>query len=248
MIFRQYSLGMSEKLREVIFDTETTGLKASDGDRVIEIGAVEFVNRYPTGKVFHYQINPEGKQVHADALKVHGISNEVLADKPKFADIVEEFLEFFAEGNLVAHNASFDTGFLNAELKRLGKDPLPQDRIVDTLQIARQKHPVGPNSLDALCSRYGIDNSRREKHGALLDSELLAEVYIELLGGRQASFSLEHDTGEDTQAADSTGAEELQAIGKRPAPLPDRLSEEDLLKHEKFIDSLGDGAIWKRVG
>lgn len=239
---------MSEILREIIFDTETTGLKANDGDRVIEIGAVELINRYPSGKTFHVFINPEGKEVHPEALKVHGISNEYLSDKPKFAEVVEDFLAFFSTGSLIAHNASFDTGFLNAELKRLGMPPIDNERVVDTLEIARRKHPMGPNSLDALCSRYSIDNSKREKHGALLDSEILAEVYIELLGGRQASFSLEH---EDTSAKDpgaTLNADGSIKLMQRPKPLASPLSNEDLARHRAFVETLGENSIWKKTG
>jgi len=171
---------MVQNIREIIFDTETTGLSAKDGDRVIEIGAIELINRFPTGNIFHVFINPEGKEVHPDALEVHGISNAFLADKPNFADTIGDFDAFFGEGNLVAHNASFDMGFLNAELRRIDRPAIDPNRVVDTLTLARRKFPGQRNSLDALCSRFGIDNSRREKHGALLDSELLAEVYLEL--------------------------------------------------------------------
>ncbi len=237
---------MSEILREIIFDTETTGLKANDGDRVIEIGAVELINRFPSGKTFHMFVNPEDRQVHPEALKVHGISNEFLNDKPKFSEIADEFVEFFSTGSLIAHNASFDTGFLNAELKRLGKPSIDKTRVIDTLEIARRKHPMGPNSLDALCSRYNIDNSKREKHGALLDSEILAEVYIELLGGRQASFSLEH---EQTENENTTFNEDGSVqILQRPKPLKSPLSSEDIERHKAFVETLGENSIWKKTG
>jgi len=238
---------MAETLREIIFDTETTGLSAKDGDRVIEIGAVELINRFPTGKTFHMFINPVGKEVHPDALNIHGISNEFLNDKPKFAEIYEDFEVFFGEGNLVAHNASFDMGFLNAELKRIGKPALADNRVVDTLLIARKKFPGQRNSLDALCARLGVDNSHREKHGALLDSEILAEVYIELLGGRQATLVLDHETGNDSQAAQSDGEEDFTPIAKRPNALPPRISREDLQRHAEFIDTLGEEAVWKKL-
>ena len=159
-------------MREIIFDTETTGLD-SRNDRIIEIGGVELLNQFPTGRTFHVYINPDGTKVHPDALAVHGITDEFLADKPKFAAIVEELLAFFEGARWIAHNASFDMGFINAELARLGHGAIPQDRVVDTLALARRKNPMGPNSLDALCRRYGIDNAHRTKHGALLDSELL---------------------------------------------------------------------------
>lgn len=236
---------MSEPLREIIFDTETTGLNARDGDRVIEIGAIEMINRFPTGKVFHEYLNPEGREVHPDALKVHGISNDQLLDKPTFRDILDEFHAFFGAGKLVAHNATFDMGFLNEELARLGMPPLPQSRMVDTLQLARRKHPGAQNSLDALCARYGIDNSHREKHGALLDSEILADVYIELLGGRQTSLSLEQV--DDSGANIELNAEGIEMAAKRPTPLPPRLTEADLERHSQFIESIGDHALWKKL-
>ncbi len=233
-------------MREIIFDTETTGLSADGGDRVIELGAVELENRFPTGRNFHVYINPDGKTVDPGAFDVHGISDEFLADKPKFADIVQDFLDFVAEGSLVAHNASFDMNFINAELARLDLPAFPADRVIDTLAIARRKHPMGPNSLDALCQRYAIDNSRRDKHGALLDSELLAEVYIELNGGRQASLLLDAETSSDSSGETIvlTGGERRQ----RPAPLPDRISPEDLEEHRAFVETLGESAIWKRYG
>lgn len=230
-------------MREIVFDTETTGLRPEDGDRVIEIGAVELENMFPTGRNFHVYINPDGRVVHPDALRVHGITDAFLSDKPVFAAILQEFLAFVTDANLVAHNASFDMGFINSELARLGVPAIGPERVVDTLQLARKRHPMGPNSLDALCSRYGIDNSHRTKHGALLDAELLAEVYIEMNGGRQAALVL------DTRQADSRA----QASGpiarqrrQRPEPLPERLDEETLRRHEAFVATLGEGAIWNR--
>ncbi len=238
---------MEENNREIIFDTETTGLSAKDGDRIIEIGAVELINRFPTGSTFHMFINPQGKEVHPDAFEVHGISNDFLSDKPTFAQIYDEFHAFFGHGKLVAHNASFDLGFLNAELSLAKKRQITPDRVVDTLPIARRKFPGQRNSLDALCSRFGIDNSHRKKHGALLDSELLAEVYLELLGGKQASLTL--DPAQSKSDAE-TGAETFassQAV-QRPEPLPPRLSNEDIQRHREFVDSLGEESIWKRTG
>src|SRR3977135_2658106 len=176
-------------MREIVFDTETTGLDPAQGHRVIEIGAIELVNRFPSGKTFHRYLNPE-RDVPAEAFAVHGLSGEFLKDKPLFAAVVEELIGFLGDAPLVAHNALFDLGFLNAELTRAGKALVARERLVDTLMLARRKHPAGPNRLDDLCSRYGIDNSRRSKHGALLDAEILAEVYIELIGGRQASLGL----------------------------------------------------------
>ena len=240
---------MSETLREIIFDTETTGLSAKDGDRVIEIGAIELINRFPTGKTYHVFINPEDREVHPDALQVHGISNDFLKDKPVFADIIDEFVEFFSIGNLVAHNADFDAGFLNAELKRLNRPGIDPERIVDTLKIARRKFPGQRNSLDALCSRFAVDNSHREKHGALLDSELLAEVYIELLGGKQAVLTLDQSEslqGTDANSTSVTGERE-QSIGQRKNKLPSRLSRQDLERHQEFIRSIGDHALWHKA-
>jgi DNA polymerase III subunit epsilon len=230
-------------MREIVFDTETTGLRPENGDRVIEIGAVELENRFPTGRNFHTFINPEDKQIDAGAYNVHGISNEFLADKPVFAAIVDDFMAFVSEANLVAHNASFDMSFINAELSRLGLDPFPPARVVDTLMIARRRHPMGPNSLDALCQRYGIDASHRTKHGALLDSELLAEVYIELNGGRQASLLLDPEVGEGKVEVPVDIA--VSDRRRRPAPLSSRLSAEDVEGHRAFVESLGENAIWK---
>ncbi len=238
---------MSEAVREIVFDTETTGLSPQDGDRVIEIGAVELVNRFPTGKVFHQYLNPEGREVHPDALRIHGISNEQLLDKPTFSEVADSFLAFFGEGMLVAHNASFDIGFLNAELARQGHPPLAQSRVIDTLQMARRKHPGAQNSLDALCSRYGIDNSHREKHGALLDSEILADVYIELLGGRQTSMVLEPGGAGRDDAAPRLDKEGLEISAQRPKPLPSRLSSEDIARHTEFVEKIGEHAMWKRL-
>ncbi len=238
----------TENLREIIFDTETTGLRHENGDRIIEIGAIELLNKYPTGKYFHMYINPDGKDVHPDAERVHGISNAFLADKPKFKDILDDFLEFFSCGVLIAHNASFDMGFINSELKRIGETVISHDRVFDTLQLARRKHPMVPNSLDALCGRYGIDNSHREKHGALLDAELLAEVYIELLGGKQASLVLEQDDNDSNVYSDSGSADTGDISNlKRPKALPSRLSAEDLKRHNEFIETLGENAVWKKI-
>jgi DNA polymerase-3 subunit epsilon len=227
-------------MREIVFDTETTGLDHNKGDRVVEIGCVELENLIPSGQVFHVYINPE-RDMPADAERIHGLSSEFLADKPVFADIAEDFIRFIGDDSrLVAHNATFDFNFINAELKRLGRPPLVQERIVDTLALARRRNPGGRNSLDDLCSRYGIDNSRRTKHGALLDSEILAEVYAELLGGRQASLSLSEDLG---AAAFMLG--ERKPARQRPQPLPPRLSEDDLAAHAAFIATLGGEVIWR---
>jgi DNA polymerase-3 subunit epsilon len=229
-------------MREIIFDTETTGLH-KDEDRVIEIGCVELVNRFPTGRYFHHYINPQGREIHPDAQAVHGIDAGQLADKPVFDAIAAEFLEFIDGGKLVAHNAPFDMGFINAEFSRLGIEAVPPERTIDTLEIARRKHPMGPNSLDALCRRYGIDLSRRTRHGALLDAELLAEVYIELVGGKQAALVLDtHDSGTEEQRDT-----ELTVIVKpRPRPLPSAISPEEAEAHRKMVNALGENAIWKR--
>ncbi|PHP68619.1 DNA polymerase III subunit epsilon [Zhengella mangrovi] len=231
-------------MREIVFDTETTGLD-NKADRVIEIGGVELVDRFPTGRTYHVYINPEGREVHPEALAVHGISNDDLADKPVFSAIVEEFLEFFGGARLIAHNASFDMGFINAELARLGHPSIDPGLVIDTLAIARRKHPMGPNSLDALCRRYGIDNSHRTKHGALLDSELLAEVYIELAGGKQAALRLVETTGSDD---DDGGLTEHVALPERPDSLPPRLSSQEIEAHQALIAKLGEKSIWARLG
>ena len=230
-------------MREIVFDTETTGLKAEGGDRIIEIGAFELENRFPTGRTFHVYINPEGREVDPEAYRVHGISNADLTGKPTFAEIVADFLEFVGDGMLVAHNASFDMAFVNAELARIGHPPFAAERVVDTLVMARRRHPMGPNSLDALCQRYGIDNSHRTRHGALLDSELLAEVYIELNGGRQANLLLDSET-----RATRTGVMAPEPMPgerrQRDTPLAPRLSARDLEAHRGFVATLGDKAIW----
>lgn len=235
-------------MREIIFDTETTGLSPNDGDRVIEIGAVEFVRRFPTGRTFHVYLNPEGRSVHPDAQAVHGISNDMLADKPTFSGIFDEFIEFFGDGTLVAHNANFDMGFLNAELKRIGKPAINLDRVVDSLALARRKHPGSPNSLDALCDRYGISRGHRQLHGALLDSELLAEVYLELTGGRQAGFELENSGDEKTSNRSSSDQSQAGPQKQRPTRLPSRLSDDDIAAHQDFIARMGDEAIWLKSG
>lgn len=234
---------MGNDMREIVFDTETTGLDPKI-DRIIEIGGVELDNRFPTGRTFHVYINPDGQQIHPDAQAVHGISNEDLADKPVFADIADEFLQFFDGAKFVAHNAGFDMGFVNAELGRLSQSAIDPGRVVDTLALARRKHPMGPNSLDALCKRYAIDNSHRTLHGALLDAELLAEVYIEMIGGKQAALGLEVSA-----AQQEPGTANMTAISRltdRPAPLPPRLTDEERAAHANLVERLGESAIWKK--
>ena len=227
-------------LREIVLDTETTGLDPLRGDRLIELGCVEIVNRIPTGQEFHRYINPE-RDIHRDAVAVHGLTLEFLRDKPLFKDIADDFIAFIGDAPLVAHNASFDLGFLNAELERAAKSALRPDRVVDTLVLARRRHPAGPNSLDALCKRYGIDNSERTKHGALVDSLLLASVYVELLGERQATLGL----GSQGLAA-ARGHSRAHAAKQRPDPLPARLTENAEAAHREFIKSLGPDALWLR--
>jgi len=230
-------------MREIIFDTETTGLDSSM-DRIIEIGAVELENRFVTGRSFHKFVNPDGRAVHPEALAVHGISNEQLVGEPKFVEIVQDWLDFIEGATLIAHNASFDVGFFNAEFARLGFPPVDPDRVVDSLSLARRRHPMGPNSLDALCKRYGIDNSKREKHGALLDSELLAEVYIELVGGKQAALSLETREAGNRGDGENTAVSGTVTLRPRPAPLPPRISAEEIAAHNRLVAGLGENALW----
>ena len=229
-------------MREIIFDTETTGLD-NRADRVIEIGGVELDNHFPTGRTFHVFINPGDRKVHPDALAIHGITDEFLKDKPGFAGIVDEMLAFFGDARWVAHNATFDIGFINAEFERLGLPPVPSDRVTDTLALARRKHPMGPNSLDALCRRYGIDNTHRTKHGALLDSELLAEVYIEMIGGRQAALGLGVEMGGKKEEFRDDG-EVAVPLGVRPRPLASRLTDDDIAAHAALVRSMGEKAVW----
>ncbi len=228
-------------MREVVLDTETTGLDPNSGDRIVEIGAVELFNQMPTGKVYHQYINPE-RDMPAGAFAVHGLSAEFLSDKPVFRDIATAFLEFVGDAKMVIHNASFDMKFLNAELKWIGTKALPKSQALDTLDMARRKFPGAQNSLDALCRRFGVDNSAREKHGALLDSEILAEVYLELIGGRQPDFALNVVGGTDVTAAQ--GSAQLPDLPKRPEPLPARLTDAERQAHDAFVQKLGDAALW----
>lgn len=229
-----------------MLDTETTGLDARRGDRLIEVGCVELINHFPSGREFHCFINPETRDVHPDAFAVHGISTEFLKDKPRFREVVDDFLDFIGDDTLVIHNATFDIGFINMELELLKRPPLAMTRVVDTLQLARRKHPAGPNTLDALCKRYSIDNSRRDKHGAIVDSLLLAEVYIEMTGTRQATLVLAAEQVQSTSM--SSNGTNGHAIRPRPAPLPPRLTEEDVAAHAKFVESLGEKALWRQMG
>ena len=225
-------------MREIILDTETTGLDPLRGDRLVEIGCVEIFNRMPTGQTFHRHLNPE-RDMPAEAFAVHGLSSEFLAGKPLFADVVEEFLEFLADAPLVIHNAAFDVGFINAELDRIKRPPIARERLVDTLLLARRKHPGVSNRLDDLCSRYAIDNSHRTKHGALLDAELLAEVYIDLIGARQSQLVLATEVRDPC----ARGYGEMPRR-QRPLPLAPRVTEADRAAHRDFVATLGDKPIW----
>lgn len=234
-------------MREIVLDTETTGFDAEKDDRIVEIGAIELLNHLPTGRVFHVYINPE-RSMPKDAFEVHGLGDDFLRDKPKFAEIVQDFVDFVADdARLVIHNASFDMKFLNAELRRAGRATLPWSRALDTLALAREKFPGAPASLDALCRRFGVDNSGRERHGALLDSELLAEVYLELIGGRQPDLMLDR-TGpaSDAETPGSSPAGGPARRAARPAPLPPRLTEAEAEAHAAFVARLGEAAIWAR--
>ncbi|MBV8473928.1 MAG: DNA polymerase III subunit epsilon [Hyphomicrobiales bacterium] len=227
-------------MREIVFDTETTGLDPAQGHRLVEIGAVEVINQVATGSVFHVLINPE-RDVPDDAARIHGHTTELLRDKPVFAAVVDEFLAFIGESRLVAHNAEFDMRFINAELATLGLAPIGPERVVDTLALARRKHPGAPASLDALCDRYRIDRSRRIKHGALLDSEILVEVYAELSGGRQRSLAFA------PAEIERAGAGVVAVIRReRPVPLPSRLSEDEYAAHRALIATFKDAAVWAR--
>ena len=232
-------------MREVVLDTETTGFEPEQGDRIVEIGAVELYNHMPTGRTFHKYINPK-RSMPQGAFEVHGLGDDFLRDKPVFAEVAQEFLDFVEDAKLVIHNAAFDMKFLNAELGWLKMRQLPWEQAIDTLAIARKKFPGSPASLDALCRRFSIDNTARTLHGALLDSEILAEVYLELIGGRQPDFMLagvqqnkrtwkQHD-GEDWRPE------------PRPTSLAPRITKEEAIAHQAFVDRMGDGALWKKFG
>lgn len=228
--------------REIVLDTETTGLSPQQGDRLVEIGCVELINHIPSGRHYHVYINPQ-RSMPEEAFRVHGLSEEFLADKPVFAAVADDFREFVGDATLVIHNAPFDMGFLNAELEKAGQGPLAND-VIDTVMLARQKHPGARVSLDALCKHYGIDNSRRTLHGALLDSEILAEVYLELLGGKQVSLALIAEAG-------LTGAEAIATravAAQRPTPLPSRLTAQEAEAHARLVTRMGESAIWAQYG
>ncbi|MDJ0857488.1 MAG: DNA polymerase III subunit epsilon [Dinoroseobacter sp.] len=229
-------------MREIVLDTETTGFDPEGGDRIVEIGAVELHNHVPTGKVYHQYINPQ-RSMPQSAFEVHGLGDEFLADKPLFTEIAQAFLEFVGDAHLVIHNAAFDMKFLNAELSWVKRPQIPWERAIDTLAIARKKFPGSPASLDALCRRFNVDNSAREKHGALLDSEILAEVYLELIGGRQPDFMLSATSSQVRSDGQATSTQTRQ----RPKTLPPRITEAEANAHREFVASLGDDAFWLKL-
>lgn len=227
-------------MREIVLDTETTGFEPEEGHRLVEIGAIELWNHVATGRVYHQYINPQ-RSMPVEAFNVHGLGDDFLADKPLFETVAQDFLDFIEDAKLVIHNAAFDMKFLNAELGWVKKPLIPNDRAIDTLMIARRKFPGSPASLDALCRRFGVDNSMREKHGALLDSEILAEVYLELIGGKQPDFALSMSGGTTSKSGERSAWRAFQ----RPQPLQPRITKEETAAHAEFIDGLGDGAVWK---
>lgn len=224
-------------LREIVLDTETTGFEPGEGHRIVEIGCIELADRFPTGRTFHAYLNPD-RDMPEDAFRVHGLSSAFLADKPRFAEVHREFVDFLGDAKLVIHNAAFDTKFLNFELGLVGLVPLAPERIIDTLSLARRKHPNASNSLDALCDRYGLDRSRRVKHGALLDAEILAEVYSELLGGKQSKLDLR--SGAARLIGRQTGEIRVRKVALQP-----RLTEAERAAHAAFVETLGPEAIWR---
>ena len=226
-------------MREIVLDTETTGLDPGQGHRLVEVGCVELLNRIPTGATFHAYLNPD-RDMPAEAFAIHGLSTEFLKGHKRFSEIVDEFLAFIGDAPLVIHNAGFDHTFLCAELKRVDRVLIARERLIDTLLLARRKHPAGPNRLDDLCARYGIDNSRRTKHGALLDAEILAEVYVELIGARQAQLGLA-ESGERRV----NGVEGIVAVRVRPDQLEPRLTEGELAAHCEFVAGLGEDVLWQ---
>lgn len=222
-------------MREIVLDTETTGLSPRDGDRIVEIGCIELVNHVATGETYHQYVNPE-RPMPEEAFAIHGLSDDFLSGQPAMADVMDGFLEFIGDAALVIHNAEFDMRFINAELDRLGRDELPMSRAVDTVRMAREKFPGAPASLDALCRRFDIDNSSRSLHGALLDAELLAEVYLELIGGRQPDLELKADRAKSDARAGSA---------ERREPRPHDAGEEELAAHRAFLEKIED-PVWRR--
>lgn len=228
-------------MREIVLDTETTGFDPKTGDRIVEIGAVELMGHVATGNTYHQYINPE-RGMPADAFEVHGLGDDFLRDKPKFAAVGQAFLDFVGDSKMIIHNAAFDMKFLNFELGKMGLRQLPWEQAIDTLAIARKKFPGSPSSLDALCRRFGIDNSSRTLHGALLDSEILAEVYLELIGGKQPDFGL------STRAEPKAGGDTSEWTARpRATPLPSRLSEKENAAHAEFVSKLGGDALWLKT-
>jgi len=225
-------------MREIVLDTETTGFDPNSGDRIVEIGAVELIGHVATGKTYHEYINPE-RSMPDEAFQVHGLGDDFLRDKQKFAAVGQSFLDFVGDSKMIIHNAAFDMKFLNFELAKMGLRQLPWEQALDTLAIARKKFPGSPSSLDALCRRFGIDNSSRTLHGALLDSEILAEVYLELIGGKQPDFGLSNNAG--PKEGDTN---EVWTPRPRPTPLPSRLSEKESAAHAEFVSKLGGDALW----
>jgi len=227
-------------MREIVLDTETTGLDPAQGHRLVEVGCIELLNRIPTGAVFHAYLNPE-RDMPAEAFAIHGLAADFLKSHKRFAEIVDEFLVFIGDdAPLVIHNASFDHGFLNAELKRAERAPIARERLVDTLLLARRKHPAGPNRLDDLCARYGIDSSRRTKHGALLDAEILAEVYLELIGARQAQLGLAESVERRAKGSDGVVVRRERSVALAP-----RISDADRAAHRDFVATLGAESVWR---
>ena len=227
-------------MREIVLDTETTGLDPNKGDRVVDIGCVELINHVPTGRTYQTYLDPE-REMSDGAAQVSGITTEFLRGKPKFAEVADAFLEFIGDDPLVIHNAAFDLGFINMELKRIDRPPLLAARAIDTVLIARKKFPGAPASLDALCKRFNIDLSDRVKHGALLDAKLTADVYLELIGGRQSSFGLGAEAAKTTTVS---GKPVQIQTRQRPYDLPQRMTDEERAAHEAFIKELGPGALW----
>ncbi|SFR01102.1 DNA polymerase III subunit epsilon [Poseidonocella sedimentorum] len=229
-------------MREIVLDTETTGFEPEQGDRIVEIGAVELFNHVPTGKTYHQYINPE-RSMPQEAFEVHGLGDEFLRDKPVFKEVGQAFLNFIGDARLVIHNAAFDMKFLNAELRWINLPLIPWEQALDTLAIARKRFPGSPASLDALCRRFGIDNASRTLHGALLDSEILADVYLELIGGRQPDFALATDPRSQNAATTSDN----WRPSPRPTPLPPRISAAEAEAHAAFVETLGDNALWRSL-
>ncbi len=229
-------------MREIVLDTETTGFEPDQGDRIVEIGGVELLNHMPTGRTYHQYIDPK-RAMPEDAFKVHGLGDDFLRGKPVFAEIADAFLEFIGDAKMVIHNAAFDMKFLNAELRWLNKPQLPWEQAIDTLAIARKKFPGSPASLDALCRRFNIDNGARTLHGALLDSEILAEVYLELIGGRQPGLIL----GQSQSQTGGSDTQEAWRPAPRPAALPARLTPDEAAAHDAFVETLGDAPMWRKT-